>query len=425
MIRTAAAALLLAVGAGSAPAAGAAPCRDRFLWPFSSTSVWNMPLGSGAVFEPARIFSLPFAEGCALRRGPAASRRVACLGGSPTPAACAAAGCCWDANAAPAPACYVAAGGPAQSFHNDQDLVVLATASDPTVDWVDQGDWSGGDKCAVTGKVAARIQLPDAFSTSCVLNNNALAVLSPDNRTLLQMQPAYRLPGAAQPLLARYHAGCPVPFPWAVDILGDAPWGAHGGSGLSSMGGVVRAGELAPGAPPLRHALKLELFAHDYYFSGGTAAPYADCFAWPALGCDSYAHDASSPQAYNGSNPRLKPGALLAIPPGVSVPVATEPARLLRDALATYGGYIVDDTASDDASVCMEPAAQAQLLADYGITVDISNPARPGVNANTTAFYEDLVRVFRALAVVANNANGTVGGGGTPLAPLAPPICGA
>ena len=338
--------------------------------------------------------------------------------------ACAAAGCCWDP-APPAPACYRPGGGLPLSFHNDQDLVVRAAASDPSVAWLDQGDWQPTDKCAATGKEAARIQLPDAFNTTCVLNNNALAVLSPDNRTLLQMQPAYRLPGVAQPLLARFHAGCPVPFPYEVDILGDAPWGAHGGSGLSSMGGTVRAGELAPGAPAIRHALKLELFAHDYYFSNGTDAPAADCFVWPALGCDGYAHDAGNPQAYNGSNAALKPGALLAIPPGVAVPVTTEPGRLLRDALATYGGYIVDDTANDDASFCAEPAVTDELARDYGIHVDIENPARPTVGNATAAFYADLVAVFRALSVVVNNANGSVGGGGTPLAPLAPPICGA
>jgi len=39
-----------------------------------------------------------------------------------------------------------------------------------------------------------------------------------------------------------------------------------GGSGLSSFGGAIRLGELLPGAPPIQHALKLELFAHAYYF---------------------------------------------------------------------------------------------------------------------------------------------------------------
>jgi hypothetical protein len=45
--------------------------------------------------------------------------------------------------------------------------------------------------------------------------------------------------------------------------------GAHGGSGLSALGGVIRLHEIGPDAPPIRHALKLELFAHQYYYGGG------------------------------------------------------------------------------------------------------------------------------------------------------------
>ena len=51
---------------------------------------------------------------------------------------------------------------------------------------------------------------------------------------------------------------------WAnVSILSaeNSSWGAHGGSHLSSIGGTIRRGELLPGAPPIRHALKLMLWA--------------------------------------------------------------------------------------------------------------------------------------------------------------------
>lgn len=371
-------------------------CRDRFAWPFSVDSIWNSPIGSNATFFPAGIFS--------------------------------------------------AAYGPPSSFHNDQvcrgtegltcrtppavlimqDIIVRASQSDPQTNWIDQGAWDNGDMCEITGAVATQVPLPADLVIGCHENNNAMALLMPDNRTLVQMQPAYRSTAGA-PLLARYHAGCPVPFPWTTDILGDGTWGAHGGSGLSSIGGTIRAGELSPGAPPLRHALKLELFAHMYYFSNGSAAPYSECFSWPALGCDGYAHDRGNPQVYNGTNPWLKPGALLAIPPASrrSVHVQTAPGAAILAALADFGGYIVDDTANNDAALCMESAVSDALLADYGIHSTISDPARPGVNANTTAFYNDLVAVFRALAIVTNNANGTVGGGGVPVAPTPPPICDA
>ena len=35
----------------------AAVCRDRWLEPFSSNSIWNTAIGSGAVFTPAGLFA--------------------------------------------------------------------------------------------------------------------------------------------------------------------------------------------------------------------------------------------------------------------------------------------------------------------------------------------------------------------------------
>lgn len=416
----------LNAGGSARPLHAESACRDRFAWPFASSSIWNTALGSSALLLPARIYNLSYAEGCALRRDASRTLRYVCSGWNTswTEATCLSSGCCYDVispDPSGIPWCYAPAGQAPYGFHNDPDFIVQSRASDPVVAWMDQGTWEPGNHCLVTGPHAADVPLPDSFSTECGGGNNGMALLLPDNRTLLQMQPAFRL-GAGSPLLALYHKGAPVAFPWEIDILGDGAWGAHGGSGLSAIGGTIRAGELAPGAPPLRHALKLELFAHDYYYSGGTAAPYADCFRWPALGCDGYAHDASSPLHYNGSVPGLQPGALLALPASAAqLPVATAPAALIRDALATYGAYLVDDTATDDAAICMEQSVSDALLADYGIHTQPNT--RPGYNDNTTAFYNDLVSLFRSLHIVANNANGSAGGGGTPLAPPAPPIC--
>jgi hypothetical protein len=116
--------LVLAVGVS------ATACRDRRVLPFSSDSIWNMPIGSDAAFVAANVYAHP--------------------------------------NAPPA------------SFHSDQDFFVVATASDPMVDWIDQGDWGPDPKCAVTGKVAAQIPLPDEFNTTCVENNKyELSVFPP------------------------------------------------------------------------------------------------------------------------------------------------------------------------------------------------------------------------------------------------------
>ena len=105
-----------------------------------------------------------------------------------------------------------------------------------------------------------------------------------------------------------------------------------------------------------RHALKLMLWAARYYFPGNASIP---CWRWPATNCDGFwnaSRDPSNTNYYNGSNPDLKPGALLAVPPQaaakVSVALKTTVARKLLAALTDYGGYLDDNTASDTIFVC-------------------------------------------------------------------------
>ena len=207
-----------AAPAAAAPEAAAPTCRDRFLWPFDATTVWNVPIGSSAIYVDAGIYSL-----------------VDELRGLPV------------------------------EIHNDQDWLIRASPSDPLVPWIDDsGNFPG--MCGATGKAAPeQVPIPPTLVTDCVANNNGAGLLLPDNRTLVQMQPLY-IPKAGGPIIAWYHTGAPQPFPWTIDILGNGNLGAHGGSGLSSFGGAIRLGELLPGAPPIQHALKLELFAHAYYF---------------------------------------------------------------------------------------------------------------------------------------------------------------
>jgi len=78
-----------------APARAArAACRDRWLEPFSSDSIWNTAIGSAARFEPAGLFAP----------------------GDPR--------------------------GPPDNFHNDQDFLLRPRASDPVTTWINQGDWN-------------------------------------------------------------------------------------------------------------------------------------------------------------------------------------------------------------------------------------------------------------------------------------------
>eukprot|EP01090_Pellita_catalonica_P010480 TRINITY_DN21923_c0_g1_i1.p1 TRINITY_DN21923_c0_g1~~TRINITY_DN21923_c0_g1_i1.p1 ORF type:complete len:373 (-),score=42.66 TRINITY_DN21923_c0_g1_i1:4-1122(-) len=333
-----------------------AACRNRRLWPFSSTSIWNHPIGHNAEFVEAAIF-----------------HRI-------TP----------------------------KNFFSDNDYFFSTNKNDKRYAWYNQGWWGkpGGDAhCKIKGNLVGSVYFPANTTVTEFGNNNAAGILQPDNVTLLQMQPLYHC-DKDSPILASdywlYHN---------VSILGDGIRGAHGGSGLSAVGGTIRIGELLPDTSKIEHALKLELYANDYYY-GGTDAP---CFTWPALNCDGYAHScANAPTlCYNGTNIYLKPGALLAIPPNKAPVLKTEGARKIAFALENYGGYLVDDTADNRGTLCLEKGATEQFQQVYGYPFD----ARSG------DFFDDLLRIFQSLSIVKNNTPNTVGGGGSPVRPLAPPIC--
>jgi len=295
---------LLAFPAASAATAAPPSCRDALLWPFTAASPWNTPLGASAVFVPARLFDPADPRGASARAF--------------------------------------------SDFHSDDDYVIATAASDPLVTWFDQGHWGGpateAAYCSVTGRAVMQLHFPANRTVQMLGNNNAAGLLQPDNRTMLLMQPLYVCePGA--PVLAE--ASSP---PKRVDIFNDTgTLFGHGGSGLSAVGGAIRLGELLPGAPPIRHALKLELFANMFYFRPPDGNR-SDCYTWPAIACDGYAFSCATQPlgCYNGTNPLVRPGALLAVPPAqapaLSAKLATAPARALLAALSTYGGYLVDDT---------------------------------------------------------------------------------
>lgn len=410
-------------------AAGAAPCRDRRKQPFNSSSVWNTAIGSNASYVHAQIYTNSFNHSWACElRVTAPSRRRQCPtqvnSTSPCPPEC----CTAPADEDPSLGwltCFKAAGSyPDEGMHADQDLIIFAEPGDPLTPFLDRA-WVGEPHCCdVSGPQKGELPFPVDFVTDCELNNNAAALLAPDNVTLYQFQPLYRgTPGS--PIMAQWPPTCPYPFiaGWNISILGDGAHGAHGGSFLSSIGGTVRGGELLPDAPPMAHALKIELYAHDYYWAGWSGPA---CYRWPALACDGYVHS-SGDQGYNGTVPAVAPGALLAIPPSLAPAVAanltTLPAQKLLWTLVNYGAYLVDDTAGDSGSLCMEPAAIADLQSAYGISMNISHAAFPTSTGPTGAFFFDMVTLFQALYAVENNGPDAPGGGGTPMQPTAAPLC--
>jgi hypothetical protein len=231
-------------------------------------------------------------------------------------------------------------------------------------------------------------------------------------------QPLYRC-NASSPILSLLDSSHGI-----TSIRGNGTWGGHGGSSLNAIGGTLRLGELMPNSSPPTHALKLELFAHQYYFGQPSGATRNTCYRWPALVCDGYALDctgSAGAYCYNGTNPLLTPGALLAIPlanlSAVSATLSTEPGRMLAWTLANYGGYLVDDTYDDRATMCVEYGFEEQFQSAWGFPFDAQQTG-PG-----SAWSQDVFTVFRALYIVANNGPSSIGGGGKPVQPIAPPPC--
>lgn len=352
-------------GAADAPtdSSSGATYRNPLAQPFASTSIWNTPIGSGAAYVPAAIVT-------------------------PT----------------------------ASTLQGDQDIIVLTPTAPSTPIYENSAAWqSTVSRCPYDeGPLFYDVPVPSDFvvgdSPVSDTPNNSFAALLADGRTLRQNQP-----------FTRCTAGDPATtyntFP-DVDLYGDGITGAHGGSGLSAIGGTLRVGELRPGGPAPAHALKLELFAAQNYYNDGNQV---DCYRWPATTCDGYFDDGSSSLKYGGANPALRPGSLLALPASLAISslgLTTQPAQLLAWTLQNYGAYLVDDSAWSSVSICVEngPAGvfEDQFQSDWGFALN--------TNGTTSAFAKDFATILANLSVVNDNGPSSIGGGGTPLQPIAAPL---
>jgi len=344
--------------------------RDPLQWPFAATSIWNMPIGSNADYQPA---------------GPDGVGDLPAVPGSPP---------------------NVWASLP---FADNEKIVLKPTA--PLANLMFSGaGWSGANRCAATGGLLAQVPIPDAYVVPHSNTNNSATFLLADGRTLLEAQPLARCTAAG--IATAVVAVAPH------DLYGAGANGTHGGSGLSAFGGTLRLGELRPGSQGPRHALKLEMYSRQLLYKATT---FAEAFRWPATRADSYAVGWYGTIGDN-TNTAMKMGALLAIPTSTDITalgLETEPAMQIAWTLQNYGAYLVDDAFCECLNVCVEDGADGsfpdQFLSDYGFAFN----ARP---VHDTAWTRDWQRLIPELMVVDNNASDNIGGGGTPLQPLAPPF---
>ena len=337
--------------------------RDPLTWPFDAASIWNMPIGSDAVYVPAEIAQ-------STQRG----------------------------------------------MTVDGDILILEPDAPLTPMYENFVAWnssSEGARCGSQGELLDMLPIPADFvlgQPEGTTENNAAAILMPDGRTLKQNQPFTRCAaGGHATSLYEYED---------VDIYGMGLEGAHGGSGLSSIGGTIRLGELVPGGQ-IRHALKINLYSgKNYYFNSENEVDGQPGFRWPARWADNVAA-----QTYQGTNPVLQMGALLAIHRDVDLPnnelaLETEPARMLAQALQDYGGYVVDDAAWNVYAIATEVSPNGTVTdefeAAWGFALDIAEKDTP--------WGRDMDRIFGNLYVIDNNGPDAVGGGGSPRVALAPPF---
>lgn len=236
----------------------------------------------------------------------------------------------------------------------DQEIILLDNSQPLTDIMKNTNSWTGNyrDRCPAQGASLGKAPLPPTFFNSQNMiqwpGNQGVAILMKDGVTIRQTQPLSHCQGSP------FTAGTPF---IDVNLYTDGIKGAHGGSGLNTLGGTIRFGELMPDSKgvvlPVRHALKLNLNAATNYYPG---ADWKSCFRWPADGCDGYAHDGGD-TAYGGKVPQLMVGALLAIPKSVdinSLGLTTAPGKALAWTLQNYGGYICDDIVADKVAIPTE-----------------------------------------------------------------------
>ena len=324
--------------------------RDPFYWPFAATSIWNMPIGSGAI----------------LKKAPFVAERV---------------------------------------VKTDVEYVIQVKETDPIVELYTPNSFKSrwpGNRLLGTMRVPFDFTLADVEGSHSP--NNCATFIQPDGRSLIQLEPCCRVEKGKQIV------GHKCKFD--IDIYGAGIQGTHYGSGLSAFGGSIRLGELTSDEP-IKHALKLNVYAHKYiYFDKSTQKGYV----WPADRHDSYANKSDDNRAYGGTMPELRMGSLLTIPKNItaeSLGLKTEVAKKIFYALQNYGCYIVDDSATDTYDWSVQSGVAEEVKAKYGFDL------RSTRNQNND-YYQDSMKMFQNLYVVTNNSPTSIGGGGTPCKPLAP-----
>lgn len=343
---------------------GVAPTtRDALKQPFSSSSIWNIPIGSAARYEKAAILQTLNGE-------------------------------TW-----------------AQTPYPDREHIILRPTAPMTHLLYSDAAWTGRDRCKPTSQTTVTtMPMPSDFVLGSDGGNGIVSSLMPDGRTIRQAQPLARCStGSVATALVSFAD---------VDIYGNGITGAHGGSNLSGIGGTLRVGELLKGGPPPRHVLKLSLYTKRTFFN---CSVKQDCYRWPASTMDNYAIGTYGVEN-DQPNKSLVMGSLLAVPKNINIDskgFETEPGLKLAWTLQNYGAYVVDDTFSPGVAISVEDGPDGSFVSQFESEFGIKFKQD---KADDTAWVRDMKRILKLLEVVDNNSSQSPGGPGNRLQPLAPAI---
>lgn len=343
------------------PVAHAAPATSRDPWirPFRADSIWNTPIGSHARYVPSGYPEM-------------------------------------------------------KASSTDPAYFLKLDARDPLVDHIETTDWRR--RCSSKGRVISQLNLPPDFMIPDARQNsnggwstpnNGWEFLLPDGRTLYCSGAGARCERNG-PIFGHGGALTTNPEPEnirLVDIYGDGLRGGHGASKLPRLGGALRKGELSPHSGPIRHALDLVLYTKYAY---GNKQDASLCYRWPASGADRFALDPAKKDRYIGTNPEMRIGSLLALTPDTTpeqLGITSPEGRKIFQALQDWGGYWTDDSAW--------PCNYLTIAYD-------AHEAKAWLDSETGK--AEFSRMMAALHVVANNGPDSIGGGGTPRAPLHAPL---
>lgn len=341
--------------------------RNKFLWPFASTSIWNTPIGTGATFTSiGSILGYYF--------------------------------------------------GYYTRFTPEEEYIFMDTTAPSTVVNYNPVGWDAGDRCVASGSAANfpfNVPMQSSFTVPDNDFNNCAAWIDSTGNTVIQAQPFTRCTAGS-------YATCKVKF-GNENIYSDGRLGSHGGSELSALGGTVRCGELTDAyinnRSYLRHALKITMSAELWYYWGGGGG---NEYRWPATKADGYA----SSSTYAGSNSQLKPGALITLNGFDPQTLRTWEGRLFGETIKRFGMYAVDDSAYNAIAIALEYGPNGRVKDEFNSLFLHPFDLYPNSIGEKTSWYLDWEDIMSHAYVVNNNASGAIGGGGSPKygTPTAPSI---